>query len=295
MSKRKRTRKKKKAKAKTKQGPSEPPAAESLPTLRSVEPLLACLGGMAHFKQSAVEKAQWIMYEAWDAPTPQRAVALARKALEVSPDCADAYSLLAEYTARSLNEAIDLYRKGVEAGERALGKKPFEKDVGHFWGIFETRPYMRARAGLARCLWEAGRREEAVEHYWELLRLNPNDNQGLRYVLLPSLIALGRDEDAEKLFEQYEDDCMAVWKYSRVLLDFRKYGDSTIAEKSLQAALEENKYVPSYLLGRKKMPRRLPDYYGFGDENEGVLYAYDNIALWKTTPGALEWLATKVK
>lgn len=40
---------------------------------------------------------------------------------------------------------------------------------------------MRARAALAGTLWRLGRREEAVDHQRELLRLNPNDNQGLRY------------------------------------------------------------------------------------------------------------------
>jgi len=29
--------------------------------------------------------------------------------------------------------------KGVEAGERALGKEAFERDRGHFWGVLETR------------------------------------------------------------------------------------------------------------------------------------------------------------
>jgi len=287
--------KKKTAKKRTKQVTSNSAPVESLPSLQSMEGLLAGLGGMGRGGRSAVDKAQEIMYDAWEAPTRQRAVTLARKALEVSPDCADAYNLLAEEAAESLEEAIELYEKGVEAGERALGKKTFKEDVGHFWGLLETRPYMRARAGLAQCLWEAGRREEAVEHYWDLLRLNPNDNQGIRDLLMPCLIELGRDGDAEKLFKQYKGDGMAVWMYSRALLDFRKHGDSPAAVKSLKAALGENKHVPSYLLGHKKMPRTLPSHYGFGDDNEAVLYAHGNRAAWKATPGALEWLAAKVK
>lgn len=100
---------------------------------------------------------------------------------------------------------------------------------------------------------------------------------------------------AEKLFKQFEEDGMAVWMYSRALLDFRKYGDFSGADKSLKAALDENKHVPSYLLGRKKMPRTLPGHHGFGDDNEAVLYVYGNKAAWKATPGAMEWLAAKVK
>jgi len=199
MSKKKPAKKKKTAKKKTKQGVSNSASVESLPSLQSMEGLLAGLGGMGRGRRSAVDEAREIMYDAWEAPTRQRAVALARKALEVSPDCADAYNLLAEETPKSLEEALELYRKGVEAGERALGKKAFKEDVGYFWGLLETRPYMRARAGLAQSLWEAGQREEAVKHYWDLLRLNPNDNQGIRDLLMPCLIELGRDEEAERL------------------------------------------------------------------------------------------------
>src|SRR5215217_8161002 len=93
--------------------------------------------------------------------------------LKVSPDCADAYVLLAEEDAGSLEEARELYQKGVEAGERALGRETFEEEAGHFWGILETRPYMRARQGLAVCLRELGEREEAIEDYREMLYLNP--------------------------------------------------------------------------------------------------------------------------
>ena len=253
--------------------------------------LTGMFGGV---KRRAIDVAQEVIYDAWEAPTKKRRIALARKALEISPDCADAYLILAETEAASIEDVIALYRKGVEAGERAIGKKAFKNDVGYFWGLLETRPYMRARAGLAECLRAEGKPEEAVEHYWDMLRLNPNDNQGIRDLLMPCLIELGRDKDAEKLFKQYKGDGMAVWIYSRALLDFRKHGDSAISDRSLKKALEENRHVPDYLLGRKKMPRYIPDYYGFGDENEAVLYAYGNRGAWKATPGAMEWLAVKI-
>lgn len=76
--------------------------------------------------------AQDIMYDAWEADTRKQRVALARKALAVSPRCADAYVLLAQETARTVDEALDLYRKGVEAGKLALGDAAFEQDAGHF-------------------------------------------------------------------------------------------------------------------------------------------------------------------
>jgi tetratricopeptide (TPR) repeat protein len=264
-----------------------------LPSQQSMEGFLMGIG-IGGRRDDKAAQAQQLMYDAWEAPTRQRAVALAKKALTLSADCADAYNLLADQTAKSLEEAIDLYTQGVQAGERALGEQAFKEDVGHFWGLIETRPYMRACQGLAECLWAAGRFDEAVAQYQDLLRLNPNDNQGVRDLLMPCLIELGRDKDAEKLFKLYKDDAMATWKYSRALLNFRKRGNSPTADASLQAAFDENKFVPGYLLGRKKLPRTLPNYYGFGDDAEAVMYAHGNRAAWQATQGALEWLAATI-
>ncbi|HSE84506.1 MAG TPA: tetratricopeptide repeat protein [Thermodesulfobacteriota bacterium] len=239
-------------------------------------------------KHTPLEHAQDLMYEAWDS-SGKRRVKLARRALEISKDCADAYVLLAEETARSIKEAKDLYEQGVKAGERALGSQ-FEEYVGHFWGVIETRPYMRARAGLAECLWMLGARQQAIEHYTDMLRLNPNDNQGVRYILINCLLEEGSDEAVEKLLEQYEDDAAATWSYSRALLVFRQEGASEKANTCLKEALEGNRFIPSYLLGKKRLPKRLPEYIGFGDENEAIAYAAEAIKVWQKTEGALQWL-----
>ncbi len=236
-----------------------------------------------------LEQAQDLMYDAWEA-SGRRRVELARRALKISEDCADAYVLLAEETARSLEEARDLYEQGVKAGERAIGPRMFAEDAGHFWGILETRPYMRARLGLAQCLWSLGERRQAIEHYTDMLRLNPNDNQGIRYILANCLLEEGLDGDLSELLEQYEDDGAAALLYSRALWLFRQEGASERANRCLKEALEQNQFVPSYLLGEKRLPRYLPEYIGFGDENEAVAYAADAIKAWRKTEGALEWL-----
>lgn len=261
--------------------------------MKTMEKSMAGFAGAVGRERTAVDEAQMIIYDAWESDDPRERVSLARKALLVSADCADAYVLLAEESARTLEEAIDLFRKGIEAGERALGERAFKEDVGHFWGMLETRPYMRARAGLAECLWEAGRREEAVDHYQDMLRLNPNDNQGIRYMLMPWLIEMNRDKDAERLFKKYRNDASAFWLWSRVLLDFRRLGDSPEARRSFIEASEYNPHVVLLLTGRKKMPRHLPEYYGIADENEAVSYVYGSMAAWKASAGAVPWLAAQ--
>lgn len=237
-----------------------------------------------------LEEAQELIYEAFETGSHRKRVQLAKKALKVSSDCADAYVLLAEETAKDPEEAKELYEKGVQAGESALGEEAFEEDAGHFWGILETRPYMRARQGLALASWELGERSEAIAHYQQMLHLNPNDNQGVRYLLANALLEEGLDDELGELLESYEDDAGAGWVYARALWRFRTEGDGEEARSALEEAISFNPFVAGYLLGRKGMPGALPALVGFGDESEAVVYFVEALPGWLRTPGAIEWL-----
>ena len=62
-----------------------------------MESVLAAIG--ARGRDDAIAKAQEVMYEAWDRATSRSRIALAHKALAISPLCADAFNLLAEEAA----------------------------------------------------------------------------------------------------------------------------------------------------------------------------------------------------
>ncbi len=134
------------------------------------------------------EAAQALCYEAMEAGGDARAADLCRQALEIDPDSCDALTMLAQVEAGTAGDLIDRLQGAVEAGERSLGTKAFAADRGHFWGLLETRPYMRARAWLADELRGVGRLDEAVAHWRAMLDLNPADNQGVRYPLLGALM-----------------------------------------------------------------------------------------------------------
>ncbi len=156
-----------------------------------------------------------LVERAYDVENAVAAAKLARQAISKWPDCGDAHMLLAEL-ARGPKEGLDHYTRAVDSYARELGAltpDPYHDWEGHFWGMIETRPYMRARLGLAQTLWVVGRREEAVHHYVELLRLNPNDNQGVRYILAPALLELGRDAELAIWLARYKDDGSATWMY----------------------------------------------------------------------------------
>lgn len=237
--------------------------------------------------QTPLEEAQDIMYDAFDA-VGRRQLQLIRKAIAICPDCADAHVLLAERCS-DLGETRAHFQRALAAAERTLNPEMFKENVGRFWGITLTRPYMRARFGLAMTLDEAGRLPEAAEHYRELLRLNPNDNQGVRDFLLPMLIKLGADKEATQLWKRYKNDIMAVWNYSRALLTFREKGDTPTARKHLNKAIEANPYAPPLLLAEEAIIETL-DGYTPGSREEAIYCARILKEAWEMTEGALEWL-----
>lgn len=78
------------------------------------------------------------------------------------------------------------------------GATIFEEHAGHFWGIYETRPYMRARYALVEALLKIktyAAVETALNHLLDMLRLCRGDNLGVRDVVPAILLRLGRDQD----------------------------------------------------------------------------------------------------
>jgi tetratricopeptide (TPR) repeat protein len=276
----------KKAVAKSKKSENND-ALPSLPDRRGMEGFMAGLFG-GRRASDPTDAAQDIMYEAWEATRRSKRIALARKALKISPLCADAYVLLAEEEAGSVEEVLDYYQKGVAAGEEALGPEGFEEYAGHFWGFLETRPYMRARAGLAAVLWRLGQNQEAIDHYQAMLKLNPNDNQGIRYVLAGHLLARDDITALRKLLKQYDDDCAAAWLYTRALLAFRENDPGAV--KLAEEAWLANSHVPGVLSGKRLLVASPDGYITLGGEDEAADYVEENCQAWQTTPGAIAWL-----
>ncbi len=239
--------------------------------------------------QAPEEQAQALIDQAWEARTQRQAAALARRALEIFPDCADAYNVLAGAEARSAEDALVLYEHGVDAGRRSLGNAFFDEHRGHFWGMIETRPYLRARRGLADCLWALGRKRESITHCEALLELSPDDNQGIRHGLLSRYLALGNDMGAARLFRDYPHDASAAFLWSRVLLDLRR-GDQVVATEHLVLAMHGNPHVAGFFAGKRKPPARLPAHYSPGDRNEAALYIANFAEAWLASADAMDWL-----
>lgn len=224
---------------------------------------------------------------------PAEKIRLAREVLQQNPESVDAYLILADWAAGSEQERKRYLEQAVAAGEKGLGEAYFRENTGYFWGIRETRPYMTALAGLAEACRQCRERSRAISLYEKGLELNLNDNQALRYPLLTLYLEQNLLEKAEALFDQYEEEGSAFFRYGRVLAAYIQEGASENTNRLKRDAKEYNRYVPKLLAGHVKMPTELPDYYGIGDKNEAVLYVLESRNLWRQVMGSIPWLLKK--
>jgi hypothetical protein len=72
----------------------KPTAAEAVPDRQAMKSFLSTTTG--RHRRDAIEKAQDVIYDAWERATARSRIALARKALAITPLCSDAYNILAE-------------------------------------------------------------------------------------------------------------------------------------------------------------------------------------------------------
>lgn len=233
------------------------------------------------------EQAQNLVFAAFELP-PSKAKKNIEKALQLDSKCIEAYEWLGsmEDTAEI---AIVFYEKGITIGRQIFGGKYLEKHLGAFWGIHETRPFMRCLQQYSDCLYAMGKVNECVAVLEEMIELNPNDNQGVRDQLLLYLIQLDERKKFDKYAEMFKEDNMAFSLFNRALFAFKTEGETESANKQLQKALNQNKYVAAKLLSKNQIIE-FADHYGIGDENEADYYTHFAQQIWQQSKGATDWL-----
>ena len=238
--------------------------------------------------EAPADQAQDLAYQAMEEPSAAKSLKLAEKALKLDPDCVDAMMIRAQSRRLTSEKYIDEVRAAVKAGERGLGEAQFREARGHFWGILETRPYMRARRELAMALIGDLKLRDAADEFAAMLDLNPNDNQGVRDYLLGLYLALNDLEGAASLFREYEEDGSAVFAWGRVYL-LMLSGKRAEAAKALEQAFLVNRYTPALFFGKR--PPRDPPMWGMGDEDEGQHAAVALLPAVAEHPDVLVWIA----
>ncbi len=236
-----------------------------------------------------LEQAQDIIYQAFEV-RGRRRIQMARRALEICPDCADAHVTLAE-SAFDDDEALRRWNLGVEAGRKNLGRRIFSDPNVTFWARLETRPFMRALVGRGRALMKRRHFEEARRDMEELLELNPGDNQGVRYIYVQLLLLGGADRDLLEFIREHGEDLSPIGPYARALALYRLDPASPDTAAALDEGLSSHVRIARFLLGLAEPPP--PGRDGTLRSNSAEEDGWAAGVLkdpWEGTEGSMEWL-----
>jgi len=214
----------------------------------------------------------------------------AKKALAIYPNLVDGHLWLA-YCSDTREKSLTHFEQAVAAGREEIGPEEFEKMKGHFWGFHQTRSFMRAKAEYAMVLREAKKYEQSILQFKELLELNPNDNQGLRFSYAALLIQTGKYLAYEKLMKDYEEENMAQSLFTYAIYCYKKHGNSVKSNHALAKAHVANPYFLKILLGEVEPSQKTPTTYSLGSIEEAQLYLEENFSLFHKDKKMALWLA----
>ncbi|MDI9520888.1 MAG: hypothetical protein QM308_07045 [Bacillota bacterium] len=143
-----------------------------------------------------------------DAANGKEAIRYAKKALELDSYLLDAELIIAEEKSYSAEEFEKQLKAIIKKGETQLLEQGISKEEneGDFYGLHETRPYMRMRKEYADLLISQGKFRLSISEIEDIIRLNESDNLGMRYMLMALYSFFEDEEKALALYKKYEED-----------------------------------------------------------------------------------------
>lgn len=218
----------------------------------------------------------------------KKAINRLRAIIKQDPDFIDAYNSIGEdFLERDKPEkAREYYGKAYEIGKRAI---PKEFDGKMKWGFLENRPFLRTMSGLGRCYSELKRLDDAIELFEAILAYNPNDNQGVRYLLGDLYLQKGKYDMADIYFMDNADHYPPYrYSYGLSLFNQGRHADSII---QFWLGFYENIYIAELILNHH--PVIDYDIFHFSNFEEPDIakeYCQSTFAIWMKNKKAIKFL-----
>lgn len=240
--------------------------------------------GEIDYENTILDDAYELLEVAEHAKTKKQAIKLAKEAYELCPDCFDAILFQVDLEENSLkrekllNEGLDFERERLEDEEYFT-----KNNIGHFYGLFETRPYIRGMYSKASYCLIDGKVKQARDICKEILRLNENDNTGARYLLMAIYATLEEEKDMIDLYNKYPEENLVMLFPLFVL--YYKLGNYDKAKEYLKRINKANPDFIKFFKGTIKRNENIPDrYYQKGDSSEVIMYFEEYDFLVDTIP-----------
>lgn len=246
--------------------------------------------GEIEYKNTPLDDAYEILEEAQHAKNEKEAIRLAKKAYEKSAECFDALLFQCDLEENGIKR-MKLLNDGLEFEKNRLTKENYfdKENIGHFYGIFETRPYIRGLVTKIEYLLEEGKLRQACNICNEVLKLNNNDNLGARYLLMATYGALEEEKEMLKLYKKYPEENLEM--LFPLFAIYYKNGNDKKALEYLNRIDKCNSNFAKLFKGTIKESKKVkPGYYSRGDSSEIFMYLerYDYLLI--TMPRLHEYI-----
>jgi tetratricopeptide (TPR) repeat protein len=208
-----------------------------------------------------------------------------RKTLKLDPMHADAHNHLgiAALDRRRFKEAEVHFTNAIQGGERGIEREGRKV----LWGNIDNRPYLRGLGNLAILRRRQKRYEDALEIHERLLKLNPDDNQGVRFLVPEELHRLGRLDEAIRAYRRAPE--FPESRYGLALVLHAK-GQAKDAGIALLSGFAGNCYVPPLLLGEPWQRRDVWHATNLAEPEWAEDYLRETGDLWRSVPDSLQFL-----
>ncbi|MGL5667330.1 MAG: tetratricopeptide repeat protein [Shewanella sp.] len=115
------------------------------------------------------------------------------------------------------------------------------------WGYLKNRPFFRTLHGAVLAYVRLQRHKDAVTLIDKMLAYNPNDNQGVRYLLGSEVLRTGNNVRAENIFDEHADSYPPYYYELALLHIINK--DWIRAATELRHGFSVNSYIAEMLCG----------------------------------------------
>lgn len=247
-----------------------------------------------------MEKDQWYYLDlAMEAEDVKVARKNAQRALTIDPYCTDAELLLIDLMDITHEEVKKRFEKLIKKTEAHLEEEGYfeEANIGEFYLIYETRPYMRALSAYMDVLMGLGKYKAAISVGVKMIKLNQNDNLGVRYDLM-ALHAFFEDvPSAEGLLAAYEEESTSM--LLPLILLYYRVDNYSKARKYLKLLANKNPDFKKIMLEQmteEEVDEKLTPY-GFALNTVGELLQVmeREMFLIDASAGAMLWIQSELE
>ncbi|MCB0747464.1 MAG: hypothetical protein KDC52_06670 [Ignavibacteriae bacterium] len=201
----------------------------------------------------------------------------------------DAYNSLAWLQMEEYNygSAQSYFSEAYEIGNSLIPKE-FRGKIE--WGHIDNRPFLRSIHGLGLSFLLVGEFQQAQKFFEQNLEYNPNDNQGIRSLLIQSYIACGEFKKILNVCHLFPDDILADTLYGKVLALF-SLNKIEEAQITLEKAFKYSPLIAKELISKKHKPvlNNQPGIITVGGQDEAYEY-WKRMGQYWTNPNIIEFL-----